>query len=217
MPVIWKGDYTVQNIQINLRRDFEREPLEMNCIEYIFSKTTLSPGNRMKAMGIREAIATLGSEIGNPNVGLPQDVFLFASRLLPLVNVDLLVKDNAGKTLLTWRDDQFAGTGWHLPGGILRFKETLEERLRKVAISELGTELIAEPAPMAMHQFIDPKPERKERGHFISFLYRCHVQDGFSLDMANSGRSPGEPGYAMWHAKCPDNLIKAHSEYRKYF
>ena len=52
--------------------------------------------------------------------------------LTPLVNVDLLIKDS-GRTLLTWRDDEFYGPGWHIPGGILGFKERALDRLAKVA------------------------------------------------------------------------------------
>jgi colanic acid biosynthesis protein WcaH len=59
--------------------------------------------------------------------GLPQELFYFVSQLTPMVNVDLLIKNQKGQTLLTWRDDQFYGSAWHIPGGIIRFKESFEE------------------------------------------------------------------------------------------
>jgi len=76
-------------------------------------------------MDIHEAIAFLDKQILNPRLGLPGEVFLFISRMSPMVNVDLLIKDENSRTLLAWRDDVFSGAGWHVPGGVLRFKEKL--------------------------------------------------------------------------------------------
>ena len=79
--------------------------------------------------------------VRNANEGLPLDVFYFISQLTPLINVDLLVKNSQGQVLLTWRDDQFHGPAWHIPGGIIRFKERIETRIAKVAQSELGAKV----------------------------------------------------------------------------
>jgi ADP-ribose pyrophosphatase YjhB (NUDIX family) len=83
-------------------------------------------------------INTLEESISDPRRGLPEELFLFASRITPLVNVDLLVKDKLGKTLLTWRDDGYYPPSWHIPGGIIRYKETFAERIKEVARTELG-------------------------------------------------------------------------------
>ena len=88
-------------------------------------------------MNIVEAIKFLDKQIKNPSKGLPEELFFFTSRIVPLVNVDLLIKDENGRTLLSWRDDE-AGKGWHVLGGIIRFKETFAERLLKVAKTEIG-------------------------------------------------------------------------------
>ena len=47
---------------------------------------------------------------------MPEDLFLSVSRLTPIINVDLLIKDNQNRTLLTWRDDEFYRAGWHIRG-----------------------------------------------------------------------------------------------------
>ena len=70
--------------------------------------------------------------VNNAKDGLPTDVFYFVSQLTPLINVDLLVKNKSGQVLLTWRDDRFYGPAWHIPGGIIRFKEKIEDRIEKV-------------------------------------------------------------------------------------
>jgi len=164
-------------------------------------------------MNIKDAIAVLEKEVKNPSAGLPDDLFYYVSRVTPLVNVDLLIKDKKGRTLLSWRDDSFCGKGWHVPGGIVRFKETFEERLKKVAETEIGSLVNFDPAPITINQLIHP--ELKSRNHFISVLYKCFIPGTFIPK--NSGLSDKDKGYLKWHASCPDNLIEYHKiYYRKY-
>lgn len=158
------------------------------------------------------AVRMLVEAVPNPEAGLPDDVFYYISRTTPLINVDLLVKDSRGRTLLAWRDDPYAGTGWHIPGGIIRFKEEIETRIRKVSLAELGTLVDYDAAPLAINELIHR--DRDLRAHFISLLYACRLPDDFIPD--NRGRSPGDAGYLQWHTSCPDNLIQFHGIYRKY-
>ena len=51
---------------------------------------------------LRRGIEALEAGQGDPRRGLPDDVFLFVSRIVPLVNVDLLIQDDRSRTLLTW-------------------------------------------------------------------------------------------------------------------
>ncbi len=163
-------------------------------------------------LNIEESLESLNSWIPNPTQGLPEPVFYFVSKLTPLVNVDLLIQDEKGRTLLAMRNDVYAGKGWHVPGGIVRFKETLEERVEKVAHNEIGVPVRYEKKPMAMHQLIHK--DRDVRGHFISFLYRCFLPSDFVP--INDGLTPEDAGYLMWHEKCPENLIVYHEIYRDY-
>ena len=163
-------------------------------------------------MDMRQAIELLKKEVPEPTLGLPDDVFYYVSGVTPLVNVDLLIKDERGRTLLAWRDDGFAGTGWHVPGGIVRFQETLEARVRQVAATEIGAEVSFDQTPVAINQFIHP--ERATRGHFVSILYKCAVPHDFIPQ--NEGVQETDPGYLRWHASCPDPLVPCHVIYRKY-
>ncbi len=61
-------------------------------------------------MGIKKIINQLEACVENPTTGLPEDVFLFVSRITPLVNVDLLIKNELNHTLLTWRDEDRKST-----------------------------------------------------------------------------------------------------------
>ena len=161
-------------------------------------------------MNIEEAIRVIESEIDNPTNGLPQDVFYFMTRITPLVNVDLLIKDTQGRVLLAWREDEFAGSGWHIPGGILRYKETLENRINEVALQECGRNIRFNSAPIAMNQMWK---KSRTRGHFVSLLFECFTDD--DLEPNNEGLIEGNRGYLKWHDTCPDNLILVHKKIYK--
>ena len=53
-------------------------------------------------MEIKEVIEILEKYVSDPSKGLPDEVFFYISRTTPLVNVDLLIKDENGRTLLSW-------------------------------------------------------------------------------------------------------------------
>lgn len=163
-------------------------------------------------MILSDVVAFLKKKVPNPSKGLPDEVFYYVSETTPLVNVDLLIKDENGRTLLAWRDDQYSGKGWHIPGGIVRFKETLEARVQKVAETEIGGDVSFEPVPIALNQFIHK--DRDVRGHFISILYKCFLSQSFIPK--NEGLSCSDAGFLKWHRGCPGNLLKCIEIYRKH-
>lgn len=163
-------------------------------------------------MNMHEAIKFLDKQISDPSSGLPEEIFLFISRVAPVANVDLLIKDENGRTLLSWRDDPIHGKGWHIPGGIIRFKESFEDRVLKVAETEIGAAVKFDPVPIAIDQIISDN--LTTRGHFISILYKCFLSSKFIPE--NKGLSMKDAGYLRWHDACPANLIKVHEIYRKY-
>jgi ADP-ribose pyrophosphatase YjhB (NUDIX family) len=163
-------------------------------------------------MEIKEAIKYLEKNIKDPKIELGEEIFRFISKVTPMVNVDLLIKDENGRTLLSWRDDLPSGTGWHIPGGIVRFKETFENRIKKVAQNEIGKEVKFDLKPLAVNEII---LDQAERAHFISFLYKCFLSSRFTPE--NIGLKETDKGYLKWHDKCPENLIKIHDKiYRKF-
>jgi colanic acid biosynthesis protein WcaH len=161
-------------------------------------------------MTIQEAVRVLDESIPDRTRGLPDEVFYFISRVTPLVNVDLLVKDKNGRTLLSWRDDEYCGRGWHIPGSIVRYKETFEERIHRTAERELGVRVTFDSQPLQVEQLI--KRHYQNRAHFISFLYRCSVPDGY--EPQNKGKKSDDPGFLQWHDFCPENLLDLQSCYR---
>lgn len=162
-------------------------------------------------MNARQAIKFLEKQIPNPSQGLPEEIFLFVSRMTPMMNVDLLIKDEQGRTLLSWRDD-YSGIGWHIPGGIIRYKEKIITRIQKVIETEIGLPVQYDPTPIAINQFMC---NRKIRGnHFISMLIKCFLSNKYNLK--NEGLTEKDMGFLKWHKSCPADLIKVHNLYKKY-
>jgi len=158
--------------------------------------------------------AELDAWAGAPAQGLPHEFFVFLSGFTPLVNVDLLIRDPSAGTLLTWRHDETYGPGWHVPGGIIRYKETAELRIRLTAQRELGADVEFDGEPIAVEQTIHPK--RRERGHFISLLYCCRLLGAPSQRLHYATGVP-EHGQWAWHRVCPPDLIPEHAHYRRFF
>jgi colanic acid biosynthesis protein WcaH len=168
---------------------------------------------RMAQLPLGDLTAKLKDSIGNPREGLPKEAFLLVSQLTPLINVDLLVRNDQGETLLTWREDEYYGPGWHVPGGIVRFKERFAARIQAVAKDELGAQVQADNTPLVMNEVM--AAHRDVRGHFISLLYRCQLLGAPAKHLEYAHGAPNN-GEWKWHKGCPDNLLPAHEMYRKY-
>lgn len=151
----------------------------------------------------------MSEKIENPSLGLPQEVFEFVTTVTPMINVDLLIKNSDGHVLMAWRDD-ICGRGWHIPGGIIRYKESIEDRIRQVAVKELKTEVHIEPGPIMINSIITPG---RIRGHFISLLYRCFLPTDFQIN--NVGLTDSDEGYLAWIKECPDNMVLGQSKVYK--
>ena len=104
-------------------------------------------------MRLDEHIDAIESAIADPRQGLPDEVFGLVTRLTPMNNVDLLIRNDRRETLLTWRDDELY-RGWHVPGGIIRFKERMADRVAEVARLELGAAVTIKGAPVAVNEVI---------------------------------------------------------------
>jgi len=155
-------------------------------------------------------INELESHIKNPEDGLTDDIFYLVGRLTPFVNVDLLIRDPEYGTLLTWRDDIYCGKGWHFPGGIIRFRENISDRIKKVASLELNSEVVSSNAPLEVNEVI--VKELKERSHFISLLYECTFLNSDVFNNANNKNKN-----IKYFKTVPVDLLPAHYIYKKYF
>jgi ADP-ribose pyrophosphatase YjhB (NUDIX family) len=162
---------------------------------------------------LARAIASLESSVPDPKRGLPEDVFQLVSRLTPLLSVDLLLQDDQARTLLTWRHDDAYGPGWHVPGGIVRYKELATDRIHAVAHLELGADVVCEPVPLLVAEHVRLKSHN--RGHVVSLLYRCSLLTPPDEKLRFRAENP-TPGQWQWHARGTAKLIPEQQAYEQY-
>ena len=145
-------------------------------------------------------------ELSGKGADLPRALFRFVTEVTPTPNVDLLVRDPGRGVLLAWRDDPF-GTGWHVPGSLLRLREEVAHRLAACARDELGCEVDVADRPVALIQIFD------DRGHCISLCYPATLR-GTPARRVLDGDAPPEPGDLRWFAAPPARLYPSHRVYR---
>lgn len=170
-------------------------------------------------MTITEAISVLDKEcLPAPN-DIPEAILFFISRHTPLINIDLLIRDECKQNvLLSWRNDVMFNIGWSIPGGIIRCKETLKDRIIKTAQNEINKNIKRYinfnyiEIPIYIHEFINPN--QQIRCHHISFIYECFVSNNIII---NENIKEGMSGYLKWFHSCPNDLIKIHEVYKKFF
>jgi ADP-ribose pyrophosphatase YjhB (NUDIX family) len=171
---------------------------------------TMSISSCNNHLALAEAIASVMGAVADPRNGLPEPIFELALKLTPMVNVDLLVKDGEGRTLLAWREDRF-GAGWHIPGGIIRYGEHSGQRIDFVAREELGASVEPDLLPCDILQYVG------RRGHFISLLYRCRLIGDFELPtLFHSGDGTPRHGAIGWIKGLPQSLYPSHEQYASW-
>ena len=163
----------------------------------------------MNSDEIRNCLSGVLEAIPDPRISLADEVLHFVYQVTPMINVDLLIQDENRRTLLSWRDDQY-GSGWHIPGGIVRYRETLERRIAEVARIELGATVEAEPKPCEVTQF-----NEGPRGHFISLLYRCKLTSPVASELLFQGGEPKRDELG-WIQGVPDDILEVHRRYERW-
>lgn len=96
----------------------------------------------------------------------------------PRICADLIIKRQDGKILLTKRDIEPYLHHWHLPGGRVKFRESVMEALNRISGGELGESLVAS----AAHKLIGiiEYPDEYQGGqprHSISLVHLIEVDN----------------------------------------
>lgn len=117
--------------------------------------------------------------------------------LSPLVAVAAVIERD-GQILMIQRND---GLGLGLPGGIIKWKETTEEALRREVLEETGYE-VAITGLIGVYS----GPNRDPRFSCVEIAYSASIVDGHAR--------PSPEGRLAWVSKAslPDNLAFDHEE-----
>ena len=58
-------------------------------------------------------IKNIEKKVKNPNKGLPEEIFLFLTRISPMINVDLLIKNKKKNLTCLEKKGEKYKEGWH--------------------------------------------------------------------------------------------------------
>jgi colanic acid biosynthesis protein WcaH len=113
---------------------------------------------------------------------LPEEEFLQVVANAPLVSIDLLASDPAGRVLLGLRRNAPARDSWFVPGGIVRKNEHLDAAYARIAHNELGLVLQRADARFQgvyQHFYGDNFGGRPGFGtHYVVLAYALKVDEG---------------------------------------
>jgi colanic acid biosynthesis protein WcaH len=146
------------------------------------------------------------AKLSGRSASLPAPVFRFVTEVSATVNVDLLVRDGEKRVLLAWRDDPF-GTGWHVPGSIIRHREDIAHRISACAQDEFGCAVDAAEQPVAALQIFD------DRGHSVSLCFLASLRGHPGKRLVEEDAEPRH-GDLCWFAALPSRLYPSHRIYR---
>lgn len=146
------------------------------------------------------------AKLSGPGAELPPVLFRFVTEIVATSNIDLLVQDEEKRVLLAWRDDAF-GTGWHVPGSIIRHREEIGHRIRACAEEEFGCDLAVAERPVALIQIFD------DRGHSVSLCYTAALRGSPGRRVVGEGDRQ-QLGSLRWFDEVPGALYPSHLVYR---
>jgi colanic acid biosynthesis protein WcaH len=108
------------------------------------------------------------------------------------------VNPESGKRqiLLTLRDDQYYGKGWHIPGGFIGPGESRQETVERIASREIRIK-------PTFRQIIKPFfHDDDPRFYHVALIFECYYEGEGAV-------SAGE-----WFDAMPQDIITAHEKYR---
>lgn len=96
------------------------------------------------------------------------------------IDANPVIVTSEGKIVLAKRIKGIVGGGkWHLPGGRVQFKETLETTLKRVALTKTNLKVkLFYPSLKESLVGLYDDPERDPREHVISIAFLCKIADG---------------------------------------
>lgn len=126
---------------------------------------------------------------------------------VPRLTVDLLIETPRG-ILMTFRTLPSWHNQWHLPGGTVYFKESLEKAVRRIAQEELGITVRVK----NLAGYIEYQSETKERGfgYSVSLVFVCAFRKG-------KVQLNGDASKAYFFSKLPKNTVQEQREFLGMF
>lgn len=111
---------------------------------------------------------------------LSDDDYDFIYSRVPRICADLLIVNSKGQVLMTKRTIEPYIDHWHLPGGRIKFKESVKDALNRVSKAEIGVEFDEDIKLVGVCEYPDEIQKEQER-HSISLVHIFEVDDDIKL------------------------------------
>ena len=134
---------------------------------------------------------------------LSDEDYDFIYSRVPRICVDLLVTNSKGEVLLTQRTIEPYLNHWHLPGGRIKFKESISDAVKRIAKAEIGVELDNIGTVAGTCEFPDEIQKEQER-HSISIVHKIMLPDGVPLSAQDKYK---------WVLKIPEPTIPPQKQF----
>ncbi len=130
--------------------------------------------------------------LGKVRLPASYPVFKALCKSVPMIAIDIAVMPDKDHVLLTYRDDEFF-RGWHIPGSILLYKETIDHAIQRVIKSELKIK-VTKP------KFLNYFSYGANREHGVALLFIAEPKGYLSV----------KDGKVFPLSKVPKELLKVH-------
>lgn len=117
--------------------------------------------------------------IEQPEMKVDNEKFLKILEATPLVSIDLIIRDEAGRVLLGKRLNRPAQGFWFVPGGRILKGESIAEALARIAKAELAVGLRSCVLSGAFDHFYPDNFLGKPgiSTHYVVLAYKCELND----------------------------------------
>lgn len=161
------------------------------------------------------AVKTLREAQLDTDEGMPEELFLLISGLVPLANVDLLITNAKNQILLARRRDPWYQDSWHIPGGCMHYGETFSHCIAETVRREIGGPISIDEHPLTVKNVIRGVDAQKvfprERGHNVAILFQCEVSAEWQIN--NGTKNVHDDGYLAWFDKLPADFMEIQHVY----
>lgn len=139
------------------------------------------------------------------NNWLSEKDYNFIYSRVPRMCVDLVIKDKKG-IVLSLRDIEPGKNTWHLPGGRIKFKESVFDAAARIAKTELGIKIKLKKL-LGIMEFPDEVQKGQPR-HSISVVFLASIESG-------KIRGTWQAGKVDFFKKLPKPTYREHARFLK--
>lgn len=124
----------------------------------------------------------------------------------PRICVDLLIKNSKGEVLLTKRDIEPYKDHWHFPGGRIKFRETVEDAIKRILKGELEQEIDVVPMMLGFCEFLEEVQKGQDR-HSISLVHLIDLPNDIIVKLDASSKD------VRFFSEMPSPIIPPQKEF----